>query len=99
MSLTGSVISSKASEAAEPREVCASFRSRAEAGLFIFWCVEIGLFLFLIPWSSVWDQSLILSHFPSWRPLYMSPYVRGAIGGLGLINLWLGLSQAWNFRR
>ena len=52
-----------------------------------------------MPWSAIWSRSLFLYHYPLLRPLWMSPYLRGAVSGLGLVNLWLGVSQAWNFRR
>lgn len=67
--------------------------------LYILVCVEIGTFLLVLPWSPVWDRTLLLRYYPSLRPLYLSAYLRGAISGLGLVNLWLGVSQAWLFRR
>ena len=67
--------------------------------LFVLLSVEIGVFLFLIPWSEVWDRNLVLSYYPSVRPFYLSHYLRGAVSGLGLVNLWLGVSQIWTARR
>ncbi|MBI3894708.1 MAG: hypothetical protein HY313_02135 [Acidobacteria bacterium] len=66
---------------------------------YILLCVEIGTFLLVVPWSSAWEGNLWFSYLPSGRFLYLNPYLRGAISGLGLINFWLGASQAWNFRQ
>ena len=67
--------------------------------LFILLSIEIGVFLLLIPWSEVWDRNLLLRYYPSVRPFYLSHYLRGAVSGLGLVNLWIGVSQVWNSRR
>ena len=62
-------------------------------------CLEVGIFLLLVTWSPLWTRNLLLGYVPTLRPLYMNAYVRGAVSGLGLLNLWLGFWQAWNFRR
>ncbi|MBI4442544.1 MAG: hypothetical protein HY649_04120 [Acidobacteria bacterium] len=67
--------------------------------IFIALCIEIGIFLFLFPWSAVWERSFLLGELPWLKPIYMSHYLRGAISGLGLVNVWLGVSQAWSFRK
>lgn len=56
--------------------------------------LEIGVFLIFVPWSSVWDQNLLLGH-PSWlKSLLRSYYVRGAISALGVVNIGVGLAEA-----
>jgi hypothetical protein len=69
------------------------------AALFVLLCVEIGLFLLVLPWSSVWEKNLILRYYPRLKPFVMSAFLKGAISGLGVVNLGLGVLQAWNFRR
>jgi len=67
--------------------------------LAILFCVEVGLFLLLAPWSEIWGRNSLVTYVPAFGPVYLSYYFRGAVSGLGLINLWLGLAQAWNLRR
>ena len=98
MSPTESVLSSKANESVPEAAAGESAGSRWKRILFILLCVEIGMFLLLIPWSPLWARNLLVGYYPSWRPFDMNSYGRGGVSGLGLINLWLGLWQAWNFR-
>ena len=67
--------------------------------LFVLFCLELGLFLMVLPWSWMWERNLILRLVPDLRPFLLSNYFRGALSGLGLVNLWIGLSETWNLRR
>ena len=58
--------------------------------LLLVW-LELGLVLILVPWSEVWDINYFLYQYPSLGLLVKSPYLRGAISGLGLINVFLAL--------
>ncbi|MBI4459418.1 MAG: hypothetical protein HY648_05100 [Acidobacteria bacterium] len=98
MLLIESVISSKTSEPAMPAVKPNWGGNRFGAVFYILLCVEIGAFLLVAPWSLVWERNLWLSEAHWWGSLYLNPYFRGATSGLGLINLWLGISRAWNFR-
>jgi hypothetical protein len=73
-------------------------RRRLGAVLYILLCIEIGTFLLILPWSAIWDRNLLLRLYPTLRPVFISAYLRGAVSGLGLINIWLGVSQAWRFK-
>ena len=56
----------------------------------VLWMVlflEVGLLLVVVPWSTYWDRNLFLREWPSARSVVVSPYVRGAVTGLGLVNL------------
>ena len=66
--------------------------------LFVILCLELGLFLLLLPWSEMWEHNLIFWLVPGLRPFLLSYYVRGALNGLGLVNLWVGFSEAWHLR-
>lgn len=66
--------------------------------VFILFCIELGLFLLVLPWSELWERNFLLARFPNIRTLLLNSYLRGAVSGLGLINLWVGLSDAWHFR-
>jgi len=48
---------------------------------------EVGLVLVVMPWSPLWDRNYFLEAVPQLRALAMSNYFRGAISGLGLINI------------
>lgn len=58
--------------------------------LFVFYCVEIGLFLVIAPWRQVWPHLLL--HLPSatLRAALLSPFGRGAVTGFGLVHLLWG---------
>lgn len=98
MSPTESANSSKNHDSV-PNAAGRRTRVRFAVVLFILLSMEIGVFLFVVPWSEIWDRNLLLGYYPSLRPIYLSHYLRGAVSGLGLMNLWLGISQAWNLRR
>jgi hypothetical protein len=63
--------------------------------LLLIW-LELGLVLILVPWSEVWDVNYFLYQYPSLGLFVKNPYLRGAISGLGVMNVFLALEA---FRR
>jgi hypothetical protein len=55
--------------------------------------LEIGLLLLVIPWSPFWDLNYFAQALPAVQGIMMNNYVRGAISGLGLVNVYLGLAE------
>ncbi len=55
--------------------------------------LEIGLLLVVIPWSGFWDRNYFAQAVPAVQNVITNNYVRGAISGLGLINVYLGLAE------
>ncbi len=59
--------------------------------LYVAFFVEIGLLLIVVPWSRFWDQNYFAALWPPLRPIVDSSYVRGAVTGMGVVNLCAGL--------
>lgn len=84
-----------------PREKLTGWRLwRARLFLveFILVCMLIGIILIAFPWTPVWTNNSLLVGFPRLRGLLMSDFVRGLISGLGLIDIWLAISEAIHYR-
>jgi hypothetical protein len=54
---------------------------------------EAGLLLVLIPWSAFWDRNYFAEAMPALRELLTNNFVRGAVSGLGAINIFAGLAE------
>ncbi|MGH9383954.1 MAG: hypothetical protein ACRD2N_06685 [Vicinamibacterales bacterium] len=55
--------------------------------------LEMGLLLVLIPWSAFWDRNYFADALPALKTIITNNYVRGAVMGLGLVNVWAALSE------
>jgi hypothetical protein len=64
--------------------------------LYVLVCLEVGFFLILVPWSAIWERNYFLEVFPDLRPVLLSPSLRGAVCGLGLANVFLGVNEILN---
>lgn len=67
--------------------------------LFIVFCLELGVFLLLFPWSSWWNQNFFSTVVPEWHQYWSNAYVRGAVSGLGVLNLYIALVEIFRLRR
>ncbi len=57
---------------------------------------EMGLFLIVFPWIDVWEVNFFAHLSPALTAVLMNYFFRGAVSGLGIINLWLSLSEILN---
>jgi hypothetical protein len=67
--------------------------------LFIIVCFEVGVFLIVFPWMDYWNNNSIAALAPWMRPVWDSPYFRGALSGLGLVNIYISLGEVFRLRR
>lgn len=51
----------------------------------------VGLVLVVAPWTSLWDSNWLLQPHPTIRDLFLNAFTRGAVSGLGLVNVLLAL--------
>ena len=55
--------------------------------------MEVGLLLIVLPWSTFWERNYFVYVWPVLHPLLTNNFVRGAISGLGVLNLLAGLAE------
>jgi len=67
--------------------------------LFIVFCLEIGVVLLVFPWSEYWDNNFFSNAIPTFRNLWDNAYLRGAVSGLGVINIYISFSELFRLRR
>jgi hypothetical protein len=63
--------------------------------ILLFW-LELGLVLILVPWVEVWEANYFLYQYPVLGMFAKNPFLRGAISGLGVMNVFLSIGA---FRR
>jgi hypothetical protein len=73
--------------------------NRALAILYIVFCFELGIFLFVLPWTSLWSRNYFVDQYPLVSNIAMNYFVRGAVTGIGLADIWLAVYELWRLRR
>lgn len=54
----------------------------------------IGVILVIAPWwPDVWDANVLVDAWPLLRRVVLSPFARGAVTGLGLVNVLLAFQE------
>jgi hypothetical protein len=71
--------------------------NRVSRFLLILLIFELGVLVAILPWSSFWERNFFLERFPGLIPFLLNPFVRGAISGLGLLDM--GIAAAMVRRR
>ena len=59
--------------------------------LIAAYLIEAGVLLVLAPWSALWQRNYFAAHFPLLGHWMLSPYVKGAVTGIGLVTALGGL--------
>ncbi len=72
---------------------------KTAALLFIVFCLEIGVVLLVFPWSEYWDNNFFSNLIPMFRNRWDNSYVRGAVSGLGIVNIVIAFSELFRLRR
>jgi hypothetical protein len=54
---------------------------------------EVGAVLFVVPWSGYWQHNYFIEAVPYLEAVATNNFVKGAISGLGLVNLLAGLAE------
>jgi hypothetical protein len=66
--------------------------------LFVIFCFEVGVFLLVFPWLDAWDTNSI-GLFPGLHSVWENTYFRGALSGLGIVNIYISFLEVFRLRR
>lgn len=61
--------------------------------MFVALLLEAGLLLVLVPWSAFWDRNYFAEAVPALHDFITNNFVRGAVSGLGVVNLFAAFSE------
>lgn len=67
--------------------------------VLVLFCVYLGVLVMVLPWwPRVWDHNAFLQARPALAAFLHNGAVRGTISGFGLLDIWIGISEAVNYR-
>ncbi len=66
--------------------------------IYVVFCIELGIVMAALPWTQFWNSNSLLASLPTLRQVLHNNFVRGAISGLGVIDIWLGIWEAVHYR-
>ncbi len=58
----------------------------------------LGLLVVALPWTHLWEENHLFSLVPQIAWLLANGVVRGIVSGLGLLNIWIAVSDAIEYR-
>lgn len=76
---------------------------KTAALLYVVFCFELGVFLIVFPWLKLWEYSFFSNlgfslMGQTWEYVWDSAWFRGAISGLGVVNIVISLIEVSRLR-
>jgi hypothetical protein len=89
-----------AEDNAEPaRKAAPVWLQRLSLFVLVLFCVYLGVLVMVLPWwTRVWDHNMFIQARPWLATLLHNGAVRGIVSGLGLLDIWIGVSEAVHYR-
>src|SRR3982751_2150448 len=95
-SIAPAEVEAQAAAAPAPRYIVWSHR--LSLVVLVVFCIELGMLLAILPWTTVWNQNSFLVAHPGLRSLVQNNFVRGIATGIGLVDIWIGIWEAVHYR-
>jgi hypothetical protein len=71
---------------------------RVSLFVLVLFCVYLGVLVLVLPWwPRIWDHNMFIQARPALAAFLHNGAVRGIISGLGLIDIWIGISEAVHY--
>jgi hypothetical protein len=58
--------------------------------------LEAGFVLVVVPWSTFWDHNYFAESVPVIHSIISNNFVRGAVSGLGVVNIAAGIAELFS---
>jgi len=83
----------------EVRRTAPIWLQRLSLFVLVLFCVYLGVLVMLMPWwPRIWDRNLFMNAHPQLSAVLHNGAVRGIISGIGLLDIWIGISEAVHYR-
>jgi hypothetical protein len=67
--------------------------------VLVLFCVYLGVLVMILPWwARIWDRNEFILARPWLAAVLHHGAVRGIVSGLGLLDIWIGISEAVHYR-
>jgi hypothetical protein len=71
---------------------------RADLFLRVIVRLYIGLILVFLPWTHAWTYNRFFLYYAEVAKVMENGALRGMVSGLGLLNLWIAISEAIHYK-
>ncbi len=71
---------------------------RADLFLRVIVRLYVGIILVFLPWTHPWAYNRFFLYYAPVAKLVESGAIRGLVSGLGLLNLWIAISEAIHYK-
>jgi hypothetical protein len=83
---------------AEAAAITPIWLQRLSLFILVVFCIYLGVIVAVLPWwTSVWDHNLFLTSHPALWAVLRTRAARGVISGCGLLDIWIGISEAIHY--
>jgi hypothetical protein len=83
--------------APQPHTAVQRWLHRSSVFLFVLISAVAGVLLVILPWTPEWTDNYLLLSYPSLRTIVTADFFRGLCSGLGLLDIWIGFSEALHY--
>jgi hypothetical protein len=90
----------QAAESSSPaKRMAPIWLQRLSLFVLVLFCVYLGVLVMVLPWwTRIWDRNDFILARPWLAGVLHNGAVRGMISGLGLLDIWIGISEAVHYR-
>ena len=82
----------------EPAAIAPVWLQRLSLFILVIFCIYLGVIVAVLPWMTrLWDQNLFLTSHPALWAVLRTSAARGVISGFGLLDIWIGISEAIHY--
>lgn len=85
-------------QAAPPQQHPHLWLGRIDLFLRVIVRLYLGLLVVVLPWTHLWDENHLFTLLPQIGWLAASGAVRGIVSGLGILNIWIAVTDAILYR-
>lgn len=83
----------------QPAKPAPVWLQRLSLVVLVVFCLYLGSIVAILPWwTRVWENNTIVLNHPQLADFLRLGVVRGVLTGIGLLDIWIGISEAIHYR-